>query len=160
MNKITFLIKSRDAIEEMAQTPFPPGTALISITDFEWSFAELKNIPDFLLQLEFDDVDAYVYADEPKLTHAEIESKYHMFTDEMAREVADFYFDIKDEVKTIICQCEHGQSRSAAVAAALTEYINGNGIEIFAQDEYTPNKLVFRKILKELFIYCSPESNR
>lgn len=52
--------------------------------------------------------------------------------------------------KDIICQCEHGQSRSAAVAAAVKQFVSGDGIEIFADDRYYPNKMIYRKLLKEL----------
>jgi hypothetical protein len=71
-------------------------------------------------------------------------------TDEQAKEIADFYHMVCDNVKTLICQCEHGQSRSAAVAAAFIEYRYKAGIEIFADDDFTPNKTIFRKIMKEL----------
>ena len=47
----------------------------------------------------------------------------------------------------IICQCEYGQSRSAACAAAIKEYYDKNGIEIFADYRYYPNQLVFNKLL-------------
>ena len=58
------LIRSRKGVEEMAQKPFPEHTALISITDYDWSFAELEHKPEFLLQLAFDDVDNDVIIDE------------------------------------------------------------------------------------------------
>ena len=38
----------------------------------------------------------------------------------------------------ILCQCEYGQSRSAACAAAILEYFNGTGISIFADYRYYP----------------------
>ena len=47
------VILSRNQIEALAQKPFPPKTAVISITDAEWTYAELQNKPEFLLQLEF-----------------------------------------------------------------------------------------------------------
>lgn len=50
----------------------------------------------------------------------------------------------------IICQCEYGQSRSAACAAAIKEFFEGRGIEIFADYRYYPNQLVFNKLLEAL----------
>ena len=47
----------------------------------------------------------------------------------------------------IICQCEYGQSRSAACAAAIKEHYGKRGIEIFADYRYYPNQLVFNKLL-------------
>ena len=67
-----------------------------------------------------------------------------------AEEIADFHLSVKDKVDLLICQCEHGQSRSAAVAAAVLEYQNKSGIEIFADDNYYPNKMVFKKVLDQM----------
>ena len=50
----------------------------------------------------------------------------------------------------IICQCDYGQSRSAACAAAILEHFERNGISIFADYRYYPNQLVFNKVLKAL----------
>ena len=50
----------------------------------------------------------------------------------------------------IICQCEYGQSRSAACAAAIKEYYEHNGISIFADYRYYPNQLIFNKVLDAL----------
>lgn len=136
MTEVQLYIKSRDLIEGIAELPFPESTALISITDVGYDFAELKNKPAELLQLKFDDVDV----DEP----------INIITDEQAKEIAEFYHRISRTAKVLICQCEHGQGRSAAIAAAIKEYTEGNGIEIFADDRYFPNKVAFRKVLKAL----------
>ena len=111
--------------------------------------------PDFLLRLAFDDVDNDVFADEPieELTDEEkleVEKKYNMFSDEQASEIASFYKNNKDNISTLICQCEHGQSRSAAVVAAILEFRSRRGIQIFADDNYYPNKVVFRKVIEAL----------
>lgn len=50
----------------------------------------------------------------------------------------------------IICQCEYGQSRSAACAAAIKEYYEHDGISIFADYRYYPNQLIFNKLLDAL----------
>ena len=146
------LIRSRKSIEKMSKSPFTKGTALISITDANDSPVNLENQPDFLLRLAFDDVDNDVFADEPidKLTleeRVEIEKRYNMLSEEQANEIASFYENNKDNISTFICQCEHGQSRSAAVAAAILEFRSRRGIQIFADDHYYPNKVVFRKVL-------------
>lgn len=149
------LIKSREDIEEMTKHPFNYEVAIISITDYGWSFAQFGNQPHYLLQLKFDDVDAYVFEDELGRAPTEqeriaIEEKYHMCTDFQAKEIANFYNRVCNNVEVIVCQCEHGESRSAAVVSAIMEYRDKNGISIFADDKYCPNKLVFRKVLKEL----------
>ena len=150
------IIMSRRGIEERGRLPFSDNTAVISITDASYPFAELECQPRHRLRLAFDDVDGDVFVDElgSHYSIAErqaLERKYHMFSDEQARDIAVFYWDILLEgVETIIIQCEHGQSRSAAVAAAIREFADGDGISIFADDRYYPNKLVYRKTLKAL----------
>jgi predicted protein tyrosine phosphatase len=129
-------ILNRAEIEERAERLFPKDTAIISITDVGYEFASLKNKPSELLQLKFDDVDA----DEP----------INIITNRQAQKIAEFYHKVSKTAKRIICQCEHGQGRSAAIVAAILEYQSGNGIDIFANDQYFPNKVVFRKVLKAL----------
>ena len=73
-----------------------------------------------------------------------------MLTEEQAGEMASFFLSVKDKADLLICQCEHGQSRSAAVAAAVLEYQNKSGIDIFADDNYYLNKMVFKKVLDQM----------
>ena len=149
------LIKNRKNIEKMAESPFKKETALISITDWNYDFAKLQNQPTYLFQVAFDDVDSDVFIDElgRKPTESErilLENKYHMLSDEQARQIGNFYISIANKAKILICQCEHGQSRSAAIAAAIMEYRGKKGIEVFSNDNYYPNKVVFRKVLNSL----------
>jgi predicted protein tyrosine phosphatase len=149
------LIMSRCAIEKMAEHAFPDNTAVISIADFGDEFATLKNAPAYVHRIAFDDVDNDVIVDElgTRGTEAEItavEKKYHMFSREQAVAIAEFYASIGDKAELLICQCEHGQSRSAAVASAILEYRARHGIDIFADDRYYPNNVVFRRVLSAL----------
>ena len=139
----------------MAEIPFTEKTAVISITDYDDEQVVLKNVPEYILHLTFDDVDNDVVFDEVGVhpTYDELkntEDKYHMFTDAHAEKVADFYLNCRDNIDVLICQCEHGQSRSAAIAAAILEYKYKSGIKIFSDDRYYPNKVVFRKLLDAL----------
>ena len=148
-------IFNRDQIEALSQGGFAPHTALISITDAGWQYATLGDKPEFLLQIAFDDVDNDVFVDELGRSptgeeQSRIEAKYYMLTDDQACKIAEFILSVKDKAELLICQCEHGQSRSAAVAASVLEYINKSGIEIFADDNYYPNKMVFKKVLGQL----------
>ena len=148
-------IFNRDQIEVLSQGGFAPHTALISITDAGWQYAVLEDKPEFLLQVAFDDVDNDVFADELGRTPTEeercrIEAKYYMLTDDQADKIAEFILSVMGKAELLICQCEHGQSRSAAVAASVLEYINRSGIDIFADDNYYPNKMVFKKVLRQL----------
>ena len=148
-------IMSKRAIEKYAETPMTEKVAVISITDARGDFAILTNQPEYIFKVAFDDVDNDVIIDEVGQNASEeerkqVEKKYKMFSDEQAQDMATFYFSICENVECIICQCEHGQSRSAAVAAAIMEFRNRRGIKVFADDRYYPNKVVFRKLLAEL----------
>ena len=148
-------IMSKRAIEKYAETPMTEKVAVISITDARGDFAILTNQPEYIFKVAFDDVDNDVIIDEVGQNASEeerkqVEKKYKMFSDEQAEDMATFYFSICENVECIICQCEHGQSRSAAVAAAIMEFRNRRGIKVFADDRYYPNKVVFRKLLAEL----------
>lgn len=141
------IILSRNQIEEIAISPFPANTALISVRDTDADAPKLQHKPLWLLQLVFDDIsldelDAYK------------EKEYTLFNEQTAQQIADFIICHKDKAKTIICQCEYGQSRSAAIAAALAEFFWKSGINIFADERYFPNKLVFRLTLQALKKRC------
>ena len=149
------LIKSRKEIESLSQKSFSNKTLLISITDAEDMPVKLVHEPEFLIRVAFDDVDNDVVVDElgrsgTSEEKAVVEKKYNMISLEQAHDIAQIYYNNKDKISTLICQCEHGQSRSAAVAAAILEFRNKRGIEIFADDRFYPNKVVFRRVLEAL----------
>ena len=155
------LIMSKRAIEKMAEQAFPDNTAVISIADYGDEFAALNNAPAHVLRVAFDDVDNDVIVDAvgahgTEAAIAAVERKYHMFSGEQAEAIARFFFDVCDKAGILICQCEHGQSRSAAVASAILEYRSKRGIDIFADDRYYPNKVVFRRLLSALRALTSP----
>lgn len=140
----------------MGRKGFMEKAALISITDYGVPPVELINEPKFLLRLSFDDV-PLGKALEPeygrKLTDEEIEKyekELHAITDDHAKMIVDFYDEIYGYANVLIIQCEHGESRSAAIAAAFREYYYRKGIDIFADERYCPNKSIYRKILMML----------
>ena len=67
-----------------------------------------------------------------------------------ADELAKFIREAKANDLDIICQCDYGQSRSAACAAAILQHFEGNGITVFADYRYYPNQLVYHKIFDAL----------
>jgi len=151
-------VTSREKLEKRSENPFPSGTAIISIADSDIDTILMKNKPDYLLLLRFDDVttgdlefDLGRKISEPEAD--EFARAYHMFNDEQAKKVAAYINSIQEKVNTLICQCEYGQSRSAGVAAAVREFLYNDGIEIFADDRYYPNKVVYRKVFNALNNY-------
>lgn len=67
-----------------------------------------------------------------------------------AKDIAAFIKSAVAKNWDIICQCEYGQSRSAACAAAIREFYDGDGICVFADYRYYPNQLIFNKVLDAL----------
>lgn len=137
------IILSRNQIEKLALSPFLPNTALVSVRDTGDDVPKLKYRPLWFLQLVVDDISSDESEDYK-------EKEYTLFNEQTARQIADFIICHKDKAETIICQCEYGQSRSAAIVAALSEFFWKSGIDIFADDRYFPNKLVFRLTLQAL----------
>ena len=67
-----------------------------------------------------------------------------------ADELARFIYRAVGEGRNLICQCDYGQSRSAACAAAILQHFEGRGIDVFADYRYYPNQLVYHKVLDAL----------
>jgi protein-tyrosine phosphatase len=72
-----------------------------------------------------------------------------LFTDEQAAQIVAFV-KASDPTTTILVNCEAGVSRSAAVAAALAKFFNGDDSLMFKKA--CPNMFVFRKMLNALGI--------
>ena len=147
-------IMSREALMELAKEPFPEGTSIISITNTEDADVILEHQPDRMMHLKFDDVSDEIFEEllgrKPNVREMhQIASRFHMLSNAQTQQMADFVLSMRNE-GTLICQCEHGQSRSAAVAASVEEYCHHRGVHIFADPRYCPNKYVFRKLLRNL----------
>lgn len=67
-----------------------------------------------------------------------------------ADSIAEFIRENMAKGLSIICQCEYGQSRSAACAAAILEYYAHRGIDIFADPAYWPNKAIYKRLITAL----------
>jgi hypothetical protein len=78
---------------------------------------------------------------------------YDSFLSE-ADELAGFIYEAVKDGCSIICQCDYGQSRSAACAAAILQHFEKRGIDIFADYRYYPNQLVYNKIFDALEKYA------
>ena len=67
-----------------------------------------------------------------------------------AKDIAKFVDTNIKQGKNLICQCDYGVSRSAGLAAAIMEHYKKEGVKLFADYRYTPNKFVFNKVLAAL----------
>ena len=140
-------IHSIQSLKRRAHKPFAPDTALISIGDFGKELPLLEYKPAHILRMEFDDVTPSEIDYESSERYA-----FRLFSEEQANQIADFVYRYWESRGTLLGQCHYGQSRSAAVAAAIKEHFYHNGIEIFADEKerYCPNVYVFRLTLRAL----------
>lgn len=132
------LLKRVDKLENTAVISFydPPSKRFCRAKPIDY-----QNKVDYLVQVAINDIDIEVL---PEYGFT-VES---YFTE--AEELAEFIREASKKGMDIICQCEYGQSRSAACAAAILEYYERRGITIFADYRYYPNQLVFHKIYDAL----------
>lgn len=150
-------IYSREDIEKLLQSNFPRNVAVISFYDPKSKRNSISNIPvdykgkcDHVFQIAVHDIDFEILKDYG-LT-------YDTFLPE-SDQLASFIYESKKKKMDIICQCEYGQSRSAACAAAIQEHFYKKGIWIFADYRYYPNQLVFNKIFNALESFKLQQKN-
>ena len=141
-------IYSRKAVEELLKNDFPKNTAVISFYD-----------PPNIRTGEISKPVVYSEKAERLFTVAvhdidiDILDDYGLTFDTYFPEVnslAEYIKQAHDDGLDIICQCEYGQSRSAACAAAILEYYYKDGLSVFADYRYYPNQLIFNKVLYAL----------
>lgn len=141
-------VHSRESIEASLREGLPPNTAIISFCDpitartpKGYKPVDYSGVDNPVMQIPIHDIDI------------EILGEYGLTFDTYfpeAQALAAFIRKAKADGNDILCQCEYGQSRSAACAAAILEYYNQRGITIFADYRYYPNQLVFHKIYDAL----------
>lgn len=141
-------IYSRESIEKLLENKFPENAAVISFYDPVNPRTGEKDEPvDYskktnrVFSVAIHDIDMEILSDYG-LT-------YDTYFPEADR-LAEFIYTAYSEGLDVICQCEYGQSRSAACAAAILEYFYHNGISIFADYRYYPNQMVYHKVFDAL----------
>jgi predicted protein tyrosine phosphatase len=122
-------VESLDATTESA-----PDTILISIHGSRDQKARVSAPFRDILFLRFDDLDKPL-------------AGYRLMSEGDAQAVLDFISRNKD-CKNILCQCEAGVSRSAGCAAAIIKWLEGEDEAVFASDLYSPNRHVYRLMLR------------
>ena len=141
-------ILSRKAAEELIEGAFPENTAVISFYDppskrtpKDYAPVDYKGKCKRLLAVGAHDIDIEILPDYG-LT-------FESYLPE-AGAIANFVLSAIDDGLDMICQCEYGQSRSSACAAAILQHFEKRGIDIFADYRYYPNQLVYHKIFDAL----------
>ncbi len=77
------------------------------------------------------------------------EGLFPLFSEDDAIKIKEFVDIHMDKVDLIVCHCEAGISRSAAVAAAITRIYVGDDSDFFKM--YLPNRRVYRMILEAYY---------
>lgn len=145
-NKIT--IMSREEAEQLISDGFPDHTAVICFFDPQSGQPTKDYVPvnyskacDPVFSVPIHDIDIE--------SLSEFGLTFDTFFPE-ADSLAQYIIQCVTAGYDILCQCEYGQSRSAACAAAIKEFFDQRGIEIFADYRYYPNQLIFNKLLAAL----------
>ena len=145
-NKIK--IMSRKVAENLIESGFSNNTAVISFCD-----PKSKRTPKDYMPVDYTNVCDRVFTVAVHDIDIEILKDFGLTFDTYfpeAKELATFIKQAVNDGLDIICQCEYGQSRSAACAAAIMEYYDKRGVEIFADYRYYPNQMIFNKLLDAL----------
>ena len=140
-------IYSRKAIKELMDKGFPQNVAVISFytpnnkREGMQSPVDYSGLCNNVFYVGIPDIDIEILA--------EYGYTYESYLAQ-ADDLANFIREAKANNLDIICQCDYGQSRSAACAAAILQHFEGRGIDIFADYRYYPNQLVYHKIFDAL----------
>jgi hypothetical protein len=142
-------IYSKKAITELIAKEFPKNTAVISFytpkgrSDSEENRVDYSDVCDKVFYVGIPDIDIEILPD--------YKYTYDTYLAE-AEQLAEFIKAAVSDGIDIICQCDYGQSRSAACTAAILQYYENRGIDIFADYRYYPNQLVYHKVFDALNI--------
>lgn len=141
------ILSRKDAEALLKSDAFPDNTAVISfyspgkVKAGDYDPVDYGGIPTRLYYACVPDIDIEAL---PSFGYT-----YESYFSDV-NELASFIVQAVEEDMDILCQCDYGQSRSAACAAAILEHFERKGITIFADYRYYPNQLVFNKILEAL----------
>ncbi|MBE6660271.1 MAG: hypothetical protein E7605_02580 [Ruminococcaceae bacterium] len=143
-------IYSKEAIKALIKDGFPDNVAVISFCSprkgrrAEEVRVDFQGVCNRVFYVLIPDIDIEILAD--------YGYTYESYLSE-ADELAKFIYEAKEYGFDLICQCDFGQSRSAACAAAVSEHFEGRGIDIFSDYRYYPNQLVYHKVFDALEAY-------
>lgn len=106
----------------------PKHTAAVICTDEPVADGALDRLPNCRLQ--------FIDTEDPEDQRA--------FTPRQAQTIRDFLASLPEDVTTLYCCCDWGQSRSAGLAAACMAAGGQDPALVFRNSAYRPNTLVYR----------------
>lgn len=127
--KLNTYILSRRAAEKLIRVKFPPNTAVISFHDPDKEPLDYSIAPEWVRYVSLGDMDTEL---------------------SQSTELARFIHAARSNWMDILCQCEQGQSRSAACAAAILEHFEGKGSTILEDEGYYVDEMVYDSLLDAL----------
>lgn len=139
-------IISRGVAEELKRIGFPEKAAVISFFTPEGKReseppVDYSGHSDRVFYVGIPDIDRECLAD-----YGYSMESYFSEADALA----NFILSALADGYSLICQCDYGQSRSAACAAAILQFFDGRGIDVFTDYRYYPNQLVYHKVYDAL----------
>ena len=143
-------ITDRAVAESMIQNEFYiPNEAVISFYD-----------PENEIKVDYSSLyDRVFYVELPDISFYDLDScgyTLESFFPEADR-LAEFIIKAHNDGYNFLCQCEHGENRSTAAAAAIGEFFDHDGIKVFSDYRFCPNQLVYNKIYDAL-VHISQKS--
>lgn len=156
MIKLSIHVMSQVTLQRLAAVPFDEGTFVVSIVDTDAQPVRLINAPAGIVRLSFDDIYPVghplfeMYGDYEDDAYAVLSETFSPMSEKQAARVAQFVMENLPRMRTLVCQCHYGQSRSAGVAAAVSEWLYGNGSRFFNDERYCPNQHVYQLVLSAL----------
>ena len=102
-----------------------------------------------------DDTPAVVNVSEDKVIRFTFEDigrgdNGRVFSKDDAIAIKNFVSSRLDNLEQIVCSCDAGLSRSPAMAAAISYWLNGSDKAIWDNPRYTPNSHVYTTLLYTL----------
>lgn len=139
---MTVKITSRKALEAYLRDHRLEHTVVISFYDPPSQYCPSGGVP-----MDYRDARVFSVAlhDIGREDLPDLDLTYDTYFPE-AGALAEFVLAAVGDGLDIVCQCEYGQSRSAACAAAILEHFCYTGISVFADYRYCPNQMVYHKI--------------
>ncbi len=97
-----------------------------------------------------DDKIIFSFADTKEKKHPQAFRKIY------AEKIKEFLENLSGDIQTLYVCCDSGESRSTAMAAAITRYIKGDEMKIWKNPKYHPNPLVFCVLTRVLGVEVTP----